>query len=61
MRKLRLLILLLVLSLLTGLCGAGFADVPVQTEGIEIPVMTEDKFEKLEIPDNEALNFVREL
>ena len=61
MRKLRLLILLLVLSLLAGLCGAGFADVPVQTEGIEIPVMTEDKFEKLEIPDNEALNFVREL
>ena len=51
-------ILLLSLMLLLSFTAACQADAPVQTEGIEVPVVTNMK--QFEIPDNEALRFVRE-
>ena len=52
-------ILFLSLMLLLSFTAACQADAPVQTEGIEVPVVTNMK--QFEIPDNEALRFVREL
>ena len=54
----RLSILVLLLCIL--ICaGSGLAESPVQTEGIDVPVIEDMK--KFEIPDNEAMALLRDM
>ena len=58
MRRKAVLSLILALVLAAG-AAAGLAEPPVQTEGIVIPVI--DDIKKYEIPDNEAMAFMRDM
>ena len=55
-RKLCTLILILIMLLSTA---SSLAATPVQTEGITVPVI--DQMKEFELPDNEALAFVRDM
>ena len=56
MKKMISLLLILILTL--GAVSA-LADPPTQTEGIDVPVI--DDIKKFEIPDNEAMAFVKDM
>ena len=50
----------LILALVFVICAVpALADQPVQTEGITVPVI--DDLKKFEIPDNEAMAFLRDM
>lgn len=58
MRSRRLCALILMIAMV--ICAVpGLADMPVQTEGITIPVI--DDLKKFEIPDNEAMALLRDM